>query len=308
MKKIFILLTLFISIVSLSITSNAEAKNVKLKIDNKDITFTKQTGTPFIENDEIYVPIKKTFEGIGASISYDKNTKTTIITRKETLLRPYVKMQIVNNGSSIEIEYSNKNKLNYKDPNTNKKYTIIKNSISYIPIKYFDDFGYSFMYNQKNNTVTLLEDQSIITDKNKLKFLNDTIASLDIEQKNVDKLTLDKDIMYNYVEGVDPNKNQFLYTTNKYLNKNSYILILKDNNIVGMLLSSPQKDRFFTLPSTNERNEIVNIHFYKTTDEELSANVSNKEYLFNGDIRQMSGLIILVPEKETYTAIMTPIN
>ena len=37
MKKLFILFTLFISIISLSITSNAESKNVKLKIDNKDI-------------------------------------------------------------------------------------------------------------------------------------------------------------------------------------------------------------------------------------------------------------------------------
>ncbi|EHL14744.1 MAG: hypothetical protein ACTTHM_03835 [Peptoanaerobacter stomatis] len=59
MKKLFILFTLFISIISLSITSNAESKNVKLKIDNKDIAFTKQTGIPFIENEEIYVPAKK---------------------------------------------------------------------------------------------------------------------------------------------------------------------------------------------------------------------------------------------------------
>lgn len=59
MKKLFILFTLFISIISLSITSNAEYKNVKLKIDNKNIAFTKQTGIPFIENEEIYVPVKK---------------------------------------------------------------------------------------------------------------------------------------------------------------------------------------------------------------------------------------------------------
>ncbi|EHL20155.1 hypothetical protein HMPREF9628_00966 [Peptoanaerobacter stomatis] len=59
MKKLFILFTLFISIISLSITSNAESKNVKLKIDNKDIAFTKQIGILFIENEEIYVPVKK---------------------------------------------------------------------------------------------------------------------------------------------------------------------------------------------------------------------------------------------------------
>nr|DAX89310.1 MAG TPA: hypothetical protein [Caudoviricetes sp.] len=59
MKKLFILFTLFISIISLSITSNAESKNVKLKIDNKNIAFTKQTGIPFIENEETYVPVKK---------------------------------------------------------------------------------------------------------------------------------------------------------------------------------------------------------------------------------------------------------
>ena len=69
MKKSLLILALILSMLMISQASFAEGE-INIRIDSVPVTFTSDTGVPFIDNnDRTLVPLRVTMESFGAEVN-----------------------------------------------------------------------------------------------------------------------------------------------------------------------------------------------------------------------------------------------
>lgn len=96
MKKIFCLIILCSMIFSLSSFAD---DNITVEIDNNIISFDVN---PVIKNDRVMVPIRKIFEELGASVSWEESSRTVAAARGSTAIKLNIGSNIMyKNGEMI---------------------------------------------------------------------------------------------------------------------------------------------------------------------------------------------------------------
>lgn len=81
--KIFSSVTVLMLVLSLSvhILSFAETNNISVYIDNERISFQTK---PYMENDRVMVPMRKIFEKLGATVTWDNDTQSITAVKGQT--------------------------------------------------------------------------------------------------------------------------------------------------------------------------------------------------------------------------------
>lgn len=81
--KIILITTviLLIFLLSTPILSFAETSNISVYIDNKHVSFRTN---PYMENDRIMVPMRKIFEELGATVTWDNDTQSVTAVKDKT--------------------------------------------------------------------------------------------------------------------------------------------------------------------------------------------------------------------------------
>ena len=101
MKKIFILMLCFVIVLGLI---PASAANIAVVIDNVGVSFNDSTGYPFISKEgRTMVPLRATMEAYGATVRWDEDTKTAIVTKGVTTVTCKIgEAAIYRNGTKIK--------------------------------------------------------------------------------------------------------------------------------------------------------------------------------------------------------------
>lgn len=143
MKKKLLSLILLINIL-VSVLSPAHASpSVGVTIDGTAITFTKDSGSPFIDsNSRTLVPLRIVMEQYGCAVGWDKNTYTASVAMGgTTVLVPIGKKQIQINDTTISIDAAAQ----------------IKDGRTYLPIRaVLEAFGAAVGWDNSSRTVTVL--------------------------------------------------------------------------------------------------------------------------------------------------------
>lgn len=72
---------LLIFLLSTPILSFAETSNISVYIDNKHVSFRTN---PYMENDRVMVPMRKIFEELGATVTWDNDTQSVTAVKDKT--------------------------------------------------------------------------------------------------------------------------------------------------------------------------------------------------------------------------------
>ncbi len=107
MKKVIFTLSLVFILVFTSVTAFAQTTNeVIVAIDSINVEFTEDSGFPFIdENSRTQVPLKKTMENYGATVSWDNESRTATVEKNGILVGvPIGKNYITVNGQQKTID------------------------------------------------------------------------------------------------------------------------------------------------------------------------------------------------------------
>ena len=136
MKKI-ISLTL---IAAMILSATFACFGVEIKIDNKYVQFTGDSGAPFIDSaNRTQVPLRVTMEAYGCHVDWDGDTRTAIVEKDGTVVKvPIGQSYILVNGVK----------------KTNDTVAVIKDSRTYLPIRaVLEAFGANVGWDQNTQTV-----------------------------------------------------------------------------------------------------------------------------------------------------------
>lgn len=152
MKKFlsFILL-LVIALMFTGTSVYAKSVTPKIKVDNKEI---KTESKPYMKGNEIIIPVKKTFEALGAKVEYDKKSNIVLIKLNDT---------------RIELPIGKKEFYVYKESDKAKRQTFklttaIKRdkNVTFIEgKKLFECLGFKFSWDSKNKIFNITKPNSI---------------------------------------------------------------------------------------------------------------------------------------------------
>ena len=117
MKKLRVLLAMLLLSVVLTISASA----VDVYIDGNKVPFDDNTGYPFItEEGRTLVPLRATMEAFGATVRWDAETKTALVTKNETTVAVKIgENRVFRNGTEIP----------------NDAAAVIVNGRTYLPIR-----------------------------------------------------------------------------------------------------------------------------------------------------------------------------
>lgn len=139
-------MTLFV----FSLWSEIRAKDfaVEVSINGNLTEFDGETGKPFVnESQDIFVPLRTTMESMGIDVTWDSETKTTILSDDDTKV-------VISQDSCIIL-------VNDEEVE-NEATTIMSGGKTYLPIKTVAEaFGASVEWNKSSNTVEIEYDKSL---------------------------------------------------------------------------------------------------------------------------------------------------
>lgn len=117
MKKLFLLMFVFIALVFCTTAANA----IDVYVDGAKVSFNESSGYPFIDgNNRTLVPLRATMEALGAEVSWDNEERCAIVKKGVTTVNCYIGESCIHrNGTQI----------------TNDTSAIILNSRTYLPIR-----------------------------------------------------------------------------------------------------------------------------------------------------------------------------
>lgn len=139
----------FLIVFMLIFTTSAYAVNIE--INNENVKFTNQTGTPFVgSNNRTQVPLRVTMESFGATVSWDNDTRTAMVAKDGINVEvPIGKSYIIKNGQQIKIDTA----------------AILKDSRTYLPIRaVLESFGADVGWKGTTQTVTVDSSPYLISD------------------------------------------------------------------------------------------------------------------------------------------------
>lgn len=103
MSKKF-LLVLVVSLMVLAFAIPAQAGTPTISIDNKVMTYDATDVAPFIENDRVLVPMRKIFEALGATVTWDDATQTVTGVKGDVTLELTVGGAVYKNDVEVQID------------------------------------------------------------------------------------------------------------------------------------------------------------------------------------------------------------
>ncbi len=151
MKKIFYTLIVLGLILSASLVCFA-ANNAGITIDGKAVTFSADSGMPFIDqNNRTQVPLRLTMETAGCDVQWDDVTRTAIVNKGDVDVEvPIGKSYILVNGEYIQ----------------NDTVAVIIGNRTYLPIRaVLEAIGCSVSWDQDTKTVIVDTDPLYVTAK-----------------------------------------------------------------------------------------------------------------------------------------------
>ncbi len=141
MKKL-LLTTIFTASILLSNVVSYANSNISVYVDNQQVHFDK---APVLKNGTVLVPLRKTFEVLGATVDWDNDMQTITSTKNSDTLY----MQIDNS-----IAYRNGEKINLTTPPT------FSNGTTYVPLRLVSEtFGATVSYDDLMNSVSITTNQ-----------------------------------------------------------------------------------------------------------------------------------------------------
>lgn len=138
-KKYLAVILSLVMVLSL-IPVSASAASVGVIINGKAVTFTTDSGAPFIDSaSRTQVPLRATMEAYGCEVGWDNSTRTAIVEKDGTTVKvPIGASYILVNGNKI----------------TNDTAAIIKDNRTYLPIRaVLEAFGGYVTWNASKNSV-----------------------------------------------------------------------------------------------------------------------------------------------------------
>lgn len=141
MKKSLLILALILSMLMISQASFAEGE-INIRIDSVPVTFTSDTGVPFIDNnDRTLVPLRVTMESFGAEVNWNNDTRTAMVKMGETTVEvPLGQNYILKNGTQVAIDTS----------------SVIKDDRTFLPIRaVVEAFGSDVEWDRFAKTVVI---------------------------------------------------------------------------------------------------------------------------------------------------------
>src|SRR6056297_1732387 len=159
-KYVIILLVLIFVLTGQSFANN----ELKIKINEKAVDFSENTGEPFIESGRTLVPLRVVVESLNAQVSWDHDLRQAVVKKNETtVIVPIGASYIYKNDKKIE----------------NDSKALILNGRTFLPIRVvMEAFGYdvkweemsrSILINQKNKKSINPIDQSVTINGGKIQ-------------------------------------------------------------------------------------------------------------------------------------------
>lgn len=130
-RRFIAIALLVLTIISITVGASfaSSKKPIKLFVDEKEISFSKEMGEPFIENARTLVPIRVIAEEVGYEVEYDHNKDRLITIKNENdiLTMNVGKNNAEFNGKAIFID---------ENP---KVVPIVKSNRTYVPIRFVSE-------------------------------------------------------------------------------------------------------------------------------------------------------------------------
>ncbi len=141
MKKLLITAFFTVNIIFSSVLTYANS-NISVYVDNQQVHYSK---SPVLKNGTVLVPLRKTFEVLGASVDWDNTTQTITSTKNSDT----ISLQIDNSTA-----YRNGSKITLSAPPT------YKNATTYVPLRVVSEtFGSTVFYDDMLNQVSITTNQ-----------------------------------------------------------------------------------------------------------------------------------------------------
>ena len=288
---------------------NVSKNEVKVVLDGKQIKFDSKKGTPFVEYNNVYLPVDQTMKNLGFTPVelFTNNSKKGIkgYNRKSTATSPDVTFAIQEDQSLLWKFTKTSNSISSKSKDGKViSYVKTKDKIDYLRADdLFKYLGYFTNYNKTTNTLNITEDTIYLSKKEdisrKLKELikdGDTISlTIDGKKLELDEWYIDSDIGKDFAiaEQKDVLGADVLYTTNTKLSNAIVGGITEDKKFVSLALFK------------NNDNLIYPYKFYK---EDLIKSSKENNY-YNGSIANIEYIVMLfrhANDETTMTAVITP--
>lgn len=178
MKKIIPLMLVFVMMLSFPILANDK---ITVEIDNNIINFDVD---PEIKNDRVMVPVRKIFEELGASVSWNENTRTVTGTRDNITIKLNIESNVMYKNSQMIL----------LSPSP-----FIVNGRTLVPIRVISEsFDYDVSWNEASRKV-IIKTKSNSSDSSgstESDFSKEVLRLVNIERanNNLSPLTLDSSL------------------------------------------------------------------------------------------------------------------
>lgn len=133
-------IAIVILLMSMYILPTKAATPIKLKIDGTNVNFTKDSGTPYInEKNRILVPVRVVGEAVGAEVFWDSEYQIVILQKDDITVTVPINANYIYRGS---------------DKIKNTSSSVIKKGRAYLSIRVIlETFGYKVTWDQATTTI-----------------------------------------------------------------------------------------------------------------------------------------------------------
>ena len=161
MRKVVLIISIILLVSSLIVGANEAG--IKVKLDDKIVEFTEESGMPFLDaNNRIQVPFRATLESLGITVDWD-NDKRIAMAEKD--------------GIKIDVPIGENYILKNKQKLINDTVALIKDGRTYLPIRIvMEGFGAKVTWEPASKTVLITSPQVVSSEVDMINKLFDTIA------------------------------------------------------------------------------------------------------------------------------------
>lgn len=288
---------------------NVSINEVKVVLDGKRINFDSKKGTPFVEYNNVYLPVDQTMKNLGfiPVELFTNNSKKGIkgYNRKSTATSPNVTFMIKEDKSLFWQFTMTSSTITSKSKDGKViSYVKTKDKIDYLPADILlKNLGYNVNFDKKTNTLKVYEDNVYLTKeeeitkklKGYMKDINTISLTIDGKKLKLYDLYIDSDIGKDFAvsEQKDALGVDVLYTNSTKLSNAIVGGITKDKKFVQLALF---------------KDKDISLYPYKFYKEDMIQLAKENNY-YNGSIENIQYIVMMfrhVDDDTTMTAVITP--